>query len=78
MATGVMQVTMQQLEPAAEIMQKLEMLRRRTTETGNDLRQLEQELEAYALQYHECTKVIGIVFYCYNNILKYWQLIIRL
>ena len=59
MAGGVMQVGLAQVEPAAEIIQQLEMLRRRTNETNNDLRQLDQELEAFALQYHECTKVIG-------------------
>jgi hypothetical protein len=43
----------------AEIAQQLEFLRRRTQETGEDLRKMEQEQEAFALQYHECTKLNG-------------------
>ncbi|XP_063231375.1 signal transducer and activator of transcription 5B isoform X2 [Bacillus rossius redtenbacheri] len=41
----------------AEITQQIEYLRRRTQETGEDLRKMEQEQEAFALQYHECTKL---------------------
>jgi len=41
----------------AEIAQQLDYLRRRTQETGEDLRKMEQEQEAFALQYHECTKL---------------------
>ncbi|XP_049786720.1 signal transducer and activator of transcription 5B isoform X3 [Schistocerca cancellata] len=40
-----------------EIAQQLDYLRRQTHETGEDLRRIEQEQEAFALQYHECTKV---------------------
>ena len=43
----------------AEIAQQLDYLRRRTQETGEDLRKMEQEQEAFALQYHECTKLNG-------------------
>lgn len=42
---------------AAEIMSQLELFRTRTTETGEDLRKMEQEQEAFAIQYHECTKL---------------------
>ncbi|PNF23502.1 Signal transducer and activator of transcription 5B [Cryptotermes secundus] len=41
----------------AEIAQQLDYLRRRTQETGEDLRKMEQEQESFALQYHECTKL---------------------
>ena len=44
----------------AEIAQQLDFLRRRTQETGEDLRKMEQEQEAFALQYHECTKLNGM------------------
>ncbi|XP_066147545.1 signal transducer and activator of transcription 5B isoform X2 [Euwallacea fornicatus] len=44
-------------DSAAEVLHKLEDLRRRTTSTAEDTRKLEQEQEAFALQYHECTKV---------------------
>ncbi|KAF7282323.1 signal transducer and transcription activator Stat92E isoform X2 [Rhynchophorus ferrugineus] len=42
---------------AAEVLHKLEDLRKRTQATAEDARKLEQEQEAFALQYHECTKV---------------------
>nr|CAD7259697.1 unnamed protein product [Timema shepardi] len=41
----------------AEIAQQLDFLSRHTQETGGDLRKMEQEQEAFALQYHECTKL---------------------
>ncbi|XP_050595082.1 signal transducer and activator of transcription 5B isoform X2 [Bombus affinis] len=41
----------------AEIAQHVESLRRRTQETGEDLRKMEQEQEAFAISYHECTKL---------------------
>lgn len=41
----------------AEILHKIELLRRRTQESGEDLRRMEQEQESFALQYHECTKL---------------------
>lgn len=44
-------------DPGAEIAQQVEYLRRRTQETGEDLRRMEQEQEAFALQYHECFKL---------------------
>ncbi|XP_066996363.1 signal transducer and activator of transcription 5B isoform X2 [Anabrus simplex] len=44
-------------DSSAEIAQQLDYLRRRTQETGEDLRKMEQEQEAFALQYHECTKL---------------------
>ncbi|CAG9767639.1 unnamed protein product [Ceutorhynchus assimilis] len=42
---------------ASEVLHKLDDLRRRTQATSEDTRKLEQEQEAFALQYHECTKV---------------------
>ncbi|XP_014206630.1 signal transducer and activator of transcription 5B isoform X2 [Copidosoma floridanum] len=44
-------------DSVAEIAQQLEALRRRTQETGEDLRKMEQEQESFALAYHECTKL---------------------
>jgi len=43
----------------AEINQQLEYLRLRTQKTGEECRRIEQEQEAFALQYHECTKLNG-------------------
>lgn len=40
-----------------EIAQQVEGLRHRTQETGEDLRKMEQEQEAFAISYHECTKL---------------------
>jgi STAT protein, all-alpha domain len=53
----------------AEINQQLEYLRIRTQKTGEECRRIEQEQEAFALQYHECTKLNGILhifFFIYN------------
>ena len=44
-------------DAVAEIAQQVEELRRRTQETGEDLRKMEQEQEAFAICYHECTKI---------------------
>ncbi|KAJ8681673.1 hypothetical protein QAD02_017465 [Eretmocerus hayati] len=44
-------------DAVAEIAQQLEVLRRRTQETGEDLRKIEQEQESFAIAYHECTKL---------------------
>lgn len=44
-------------DAVAEIAQQLEILRRKTQETGEDLRRMEQEQEAFAISYHECTKL---------------------
>ncbi|KZC10554.1 Signal transducer and activator of transcription 5B [Dufourea novaeangliae] len=44
-------------DAVAEIAQHVESLRRRTQETGEDLRKMEQEQEAFAISYHECTKL---------------------
>lgn len=44
-------------DSVAEIAQQVELLRRRTQETGEDLRRMEQEQEAFAISYHECTKL---------------------
>ncbi|CAG9825338.1 unnamed protein product [Phaedon cochleariae] len=41
----------------AEVLQKVSILRSRTQNTAEDLRKMEQELESFALLYHECTKV---------------------
>ncbi|KAI4464232.1 signal transducer and activator of transcription [Holotrichia oblita] len=40
-----------------EIIQQIEMLRIRTSETGEDLRKMEQEQEAFTIHYHDCTKL---------------------
>ncbi|KAK3888457.1 hypothetical protein Pcinc_007483 [Petrolisthes cinctipes] len=45
------------MEPCAEIVSELEILKRRTQETQDELRQLEQEQESFALQYHDCAKI---------------------
>ncbi|XP_066977172.1 signal transducer and activator of transcription 5B isoform X2 [Macrobrachium rosenbergii] len=45
------------VEPCTEIVQELEVLHRRTRETADELRQLEQEQESFALQYHDCAKI---------------------
>ena len=58
-----------------EVLHKIDILRRRTQvsgervdvaffkglfkDTADDLRRMEQEQEAFALQYHECTKING-------------------
>lgn len=42
---------------AVEIMSQLDLFRSRTQETGEDLRKMEQEQEAFAIQYHECSKL---------------------
>lgn len=44
-------------DASSEILQQLENLRQRTHETGEDLRRMEQEQEAFALEYHELTKI---------------------
>ena len=44
-------------DSSAEILQQLEILRQRTQETGEDLRRMEQEQEAFALEYHELSKI---------------------
>ncbi|KAJ8931548.1 hypothetical protein NQ314_015519, partial [Rhamnusium bicolor] len=41
----------------AEVLHKIDVLRGRTQNTAEDLRRMEQEQEAFALQYHECTKI---------------------
>jgi len=45
------------VEPCAEIVNRLEVLLRRTRETQEELRHLEQEQESFALQYHDCAKI---------------------
>ena len=44
-------------DASGEILQQLEILRQRTQETSEDLRRMEQEQEAFALEYHELTKI---------------------
>lgn len=44
---------------AVEIMTQMELSRGRIQETGEDLRKMEQEQEAFTIQYHECTKLTG-------------------
>lgn len=43
----------------SELAQQLDLLRRRTHDTAEDLRKMEQDQEAFALHYHECTKING-------------------
>ncbi|XP_022902294.1 signal transducer and activator of transcription 5B isoform X2 [Onthophagus taurus] len=40
-----------------EILQQLDVLRHKTQETGEKVRSMESEQEAFALHYHECTKI---------------------
>uniref|UniRef100_A0A6M2DHU1 Signal transducer and activator of transcription n=1 Tax=Xenopsylla cheopis TaxID=163159 RepID=A0A6M2DHU1_XENCH len=42
---------------ANEILQELNVLRARTKESGEDLRNMEQEQEKFAISYHNCTKM---------------------
>ena len=42
---------------SSEILMQLETLRQRTQDTGEDLRRMEQEQEAFALEYHELAKI---------------------
>ncbi|KAB7505902.1 Signal transducer and activator of transcription 5B [Armadillidium nasatum] len=51
---GMMQSNMV-IDPSAEIVQQLEVLKARTRETADDLRQLASDQESFALQYHNCT-----------------------
>ena len=44
-------------DASGEILQQLDILRQRTQDTGEDLRRIEQEQEAFALEYHELTKI---------------------
>ena len=44
-------------DASGEIVQQLEILRQRTQDTSEDLRRMEQEQEAFALEYHELTKI---------------------
>ncbi|KAF7994788.1 hypothetical protein HCN44_004260 [Aphidius gifuensis] len=44
-------------DAAGEIVQQVDALRQRTNETGEDLQHMSQEQEAFALTYHECTKI---------------------
>lgn len=44
-------------DSVAEIVQQVEALRRKMYESGEDLRRMEQEQEAFAISYHECTKL---------------------
>uniref|UniRef100_A0A0P4VTF2 Signal transducer and activator of transcription n=2 Tax=Scylla olivacea TaxID=85551 RepID=A0A0P4VTF2_SCYOL len=54
---GAPHTTNMVIEPCAEIVNELDILHRRTRETADILRQLEQEQESFALQYHDCTKI---------------------
>ena len=58
------------IEPCAEIVNELDILHRRTRETADILRQLEQEQESFALQYHDCTKINGKCFIFWGRRLK--------
>lgn len=58
---GVPHTASMVMEPCAEIVSELDILHRRTRETADELRQLEQEQESFALQYHDCTKINGKV-----------------
>ncbi|XP_045471331.1 signal transducer and activator of transcription 5B isoform X3 [Harmonia axyridis] len=41
----------------AETLHKIDILKRRTQDTSTDLRRMEEDQEAFAIQYHECTKI---------------------
>ncbi|XP_044753022.1 signal transducer and activator of transcription 5B isoform X2 [Coccinella septempunctata] len=41
----------------AETLHKIDILKRRTQDTAADLRRMEEDQEAFAIQYHECTKI---------------------
>jgi signal transducer and activator of transcription 5B len=64
----------------AEMAQQLQFLRRRTDETGEDLRKMEQEQEAFAINYHDCTKINGkamvtILTYCTGGFITFFFLL---
>lgn len=63
MLGGVPNVANNIMEPCAEIVNELDILQRRTRETAEELRQLEQEQESFALQYHDCAKITGESIY---------------
>ena len=44
-------------DSSSEILLQLDNVRQRTQDTGEDLRRMEQEQEAFALEYHELTKI---------------------
>lgn len=48
---------MMDIDIVSEMAQQIEGLRRRTQETAEDLRKIEQEQESFAICYHECTKL---------------------
>ncbi|KAI4481547.1 hypothetical protein M0802_013958 [Mischocyttarus mexicanus] len=59
---GVMNMTASRVglmvgDSVAEIAQQVEVIRRKTQENGEELRKMEQEQEAFAISYHECTKI---------------------
>ncbi|XP_042239930.1 signal transducer and activator of transcription 5B-like isoform X2 [Homarus americanus] len=57
MLGAVVQPASMTIEPCAEIVSELDILLRRTRETADELRHLEQEQESFALQYHDCAKI---------------------
>lgn len=60
-----------------QILQELNVLRARTKESGEDLRNMEQEQEKFAISYHNCTKMNGKnrFFICFLHINSYKLLI---
>ena len=56
--TGILQTNVV-IDPSAEIVQQLEVLKTRTRETADDLRQLASDQESFALQYHNSTSYNG-------------------
>jgi len=46
-------------DPAAELAEQMNILKQRTVETSNELRNLEQEQQAYTITYHDSTKISG-------------------
>lgn len=59
--TGMMQANMV-IDPSTEIIQQLEILKARTRETADDLKQLASDQESFALQYHNSTSFNGKVY----------------
>ncbi|XP_044727271.1 signal transducer and activator of transcription 5B [Chrysoperla carnea] len=57
-----------------ELIQQLNVLKQRTSESSDDLKRIDEETEAFALLYHECTK-IGAMLEHISNSTKTQQII---
>lgn len=54
-------------DASGEILQQLDLLRQRTQEANEDIRRIEQEQEAFALEYHELTKIQANITHLQNQ-----------